>query len=78
MSDDNKDDAKPEGEGAEQLTIRVKDQVSFWRIMVPLMFDVRAVCGLRSTLTERGETYHLSDVESERGGGICVQADLTT
>jgi hypothetical protein len=26
MSDDNKDDAKPEGE-AEQLTIRVKDQV---------------------------------------------------
>lgn len=42
MSDDNKDDAKPEGEGAEQLTIRVKDQVSFWRIMVPLMFDV---CG---------------------------------
>ena len=28
MSDDNKDDAKAEGEGAEQLTIRVKDQVS--------------------------------------------------
>lgn len=29
MSDDNKDDAKAEGE-SEQLTIRVKDQVS-WR-----------------------------------------------
>ncbi|KAL3799002.1 hypothetical protein HJC23_005141 [Cyclotella cryptica] len=26
MSDDNNNDAKPEGEGSEQLTIRVKDQ----------------------------------------------------
>jgi hypothetical protein len=28
MSEDNKDETKPEGEASEQLTIRVKDQVS--------------------------------------------------
>jgi hypothetical protein len=56
MSDDNKDDAKPEGEGAKQFTIRVKDQVSFWWIMALLMFDV---CGC---------LWHAVNLDSERGG----------
>lgn len=37
MSDDN-NDAKPEGEGSEQLTIRVKDQV---RCVVTFVNGVR-------------------------------------